>query len=99
MILWLDQRNAECRTKLPLSARAIFRLIGKTDTINFNRGGRFPTGSSKTSPLNWAKVDKYINVSTYFIYLLTGRTERFFQQPSWPLSDRFPSPSLVCPSG
>jgi sugar (pentulose or hexulose) kinase len=72
MILWLDQRNAECRTKLPLSARAIFRLIGKTDTINFNRRRAVSNWLIENEPENWAKVDKYINVSTYFIYLLTG---------------------------
>jgi sugar (pentulose or hexulose) kinase len=72
MILWLDQRTAECRKPLPFSARAIFRLIGKTATINFNRKRTIANWLIENEPENWAKVDKYVNVSTYFIYLLTG---------------------------
>lgn len=72
MIIWLDQRTAECKKPLPWSARAIFRLIGKTDTINFNRKRCIANWLIENEPENWAKVAKYVNVSTYFIYLLTG---------------------------
>ena len=37
MILWLDQRNAECKEPLPFFSRAAFRLVGMTDTVTFNR--------------------------------------------------------------
>lgn len=72
MILWLDQRNAECKTPLPFSARALFRLVGKTDTITFNRKRCIANWLIENEPANWAKVNKYVNVSTYFTYLLTG---------------------------
>jgi sugar (pentulose or hexulose) kinase len=73
MILWLDQRTAECSKPLPLSARAIFRLIGKSDTIEFNRKRSISNWLIENEPENWAKVDKYLPVSTYFIYRLTGQ--------------------------
>ncbi len=72
MILWLDQRMAECKEKLPLSSRAIFRLVGKTDTIVFNRRRSVANWIKENEPENYAKIDKFLPVSTYFIYLLTG---------------------------
>ena len=72
MILWLDQRTAECKKKLPLSARAIFRLVGKTDAINFNRKRSVANWIQENEPETYARIDKFIPISTYFIYLLTG---------------------------
>ncbi len=72
MILWLDQRMAECKEKLPLSSRVIFRLVGKTDTIVFNRRRSVANWIKENEPENYAKIDKFLPVSTYFIYLLTG---------------------------
>lgn len=73
MILWLDQRTAECEKKLPLSARAIFRLVGKTDAINFNRKRSVANWIQENEPETYAKIDKFLPISTYFIYLLTGQ--------------------------
>ena len=72
MILWLDQRNAECKEPLPFFSRAAFRLVGMTDTVTFNRKRSVSNWLIENEPENWAKVDKYINISTYFIYRLTG---------------------------
>jgi sugar (pentulose or hexulose) kinase len=72
MILWLDQRTAECRNKLPLSSRLLFTFVGKKDTIEFNRRRSISNWLIENEPDNWAKVDKYVAVSTYFIYRLTG---------------------------
>ncbi len=73
MILWLDQRNAECKKPLPWSSRFIFRIIGMSDTISFNRRRSVSNWIIENEPENWAKVDKYVNVSTYFIFRLTGQ--------------------------
>ncbi len=72
-ILWLDQRTAECKKKLPFSARAIFRLVGKTDAINFNRKRSVANWIQENEPEIYARIDKFIPISTYFIYLLTGK--------------------------
>ena len=72
MILWLDQRTAECPKKLPAYQRALFCLIGKSDTINFNRKRSVGNWIAENEPEKWARVDKFVNVSTYMIFLLTG---------------------------
>lgn len=72
MILWLDQRSAECKKPLPLIHRALFKLVGMSDAINLNRKRSVSNWIKENEPENWAKVDKYVNISTYFIYRLTG---------------------------
>lgn len=72
MILWLDQRTAECKKKLPLFSRFLFRLVGKSDAIYFNRRRSMANWIAENEPENYSKIDKYLPVSTYFIYRLTG---------------------------
>lgn len=73
MILWLDQRMAECKKPLPLLSRVAFALVGMTNTINFNRKRCVANWIIENEPENWQRVDKYIPVSTYFIWRLTGK--------------------------
>lgn len=72
MILWLDQRSAKCEKKLPLKSRLIFGLVGKTETIRLNRVRTAANWIKENEPENWAKCAKYVSVSTYFLYRLTG---------------------------
>lgn len=72
MILWLDQRTAECINKLPFSSRAIFTLVGKYETIASNRRHSMPNWFIENEPENWARVDKYVNISTWVIYRFSG---------------------------
>ena len=90
MILWLDQRMAECKKKLPAYQRAIFRVIGKSDAIYFNRKRSVGNWLAENEPENWAKVSKFVNVSTYFIYLLTGQLKDSSsnQAGHYPINDK-----------
>lgn len=72
MILWLDSRMAKCPEKLPLIHRALFRLVGMSDVIKMNARRTMANWIKENEPENFAKIDKYLSVSTYFIYLLTG---------------------------
>lgn len=72
MILWLDQRTAACKEKLPFSSRFLFALVGKTETIHLNRIRTAANWIRENEPENWAKTAKYVSVSTYFFYRLTG---------------------------
>jgi sugar (pentulose or hexulose) kinase len=72
MILWLDQRTAECINKLPFIDRALFTLVGKYETIASNRRHSMPNWFIENEPENWARVDKYVNISTWFIYRFSG---------------------------
>ena len=73
MILWLDSRMAECKEPLPLVATALFHLVGKWDVISLNRQRTMVNWIKENEPENFAKIDKYISISTYFIYRLTGQ--------------------------
>ncbi|MBR4811617.1 MAG: carbohydrate kinase, partial [Bacilli bacterium] len=71
-VLWLDQRNAKCEKPLPKLAQFLFKLVGKTDTINFNRRRCVANWIQENEKENWAKVYKYVPVSSYIHFLLTG---------------------------
>lgn len=71
-ILWLDQRTAEAKEKLPGLYTFLFKLIGMNDTIELNRKRTMAHWVKENEPENWAKVYKYVNISTYLTYKLTG---------------------------
>ncbi|MCR5490924.1 MAG: FGGY-family carbohydrate kinase [Bacilli bacterium] len=71
-ILWLDQRRAKCENPLPGVSRAAFKLVGKSATIQLNRQRTVANWLIENEPENWAKTDKYVSISTYFVYRLTG---------------------------
>ncbi len=73
MILWLDQRFAQCNKKLPLTARLAFNLVGMAKVIDMNRKRTVSNWLIENEPENWNRVDKYLAVSTYFVYRLTGQ--------------------------
>jgi len=73
MVLWLDQRFAECKKPLPLKSRFLFSLVGMKNVIDMNRKRTISNWLIENEPENWAKVDKYVPVSSYFIYRMTGR--------------------------
>ena len=72
VILWLDQRMADCRKPLPLLSRIAFKIVGMKNTVIFNRKRSMANWIKENEPENWAKVDKFIAISTYITYLLTG---------------------------
>ena len=72
MILWLDSRMAKCQEPLPFLSRAIFRLVGMQEVIRMNRRRTMANWIKENEPENFAKIDKYVSISTYFVYRLTG---------------------------
>lgn len=72
MILWLDQRTAKHSDKLPWYSRFLFALVGKKETIRLNQIRTVANWVKENEPDAWAKTDKYVAVSTYFFYRLTG---------------------------
>ena len=71
-ILWLDSRMAECKEPLPFVARALFALVGKADVIRLNRKRTVANWIKENEPENFARIDKYVSISTYFVMRLTG---------------------------
>lgn len=72
VILWLDQRTAKAKQKIPALHRAIFKIIGMNDTIELNRKRTMAHWIKENEPENWSKTKKYVNISTYLIYKMTG---------------------------
>lgn len=72
MILWLDSRMAKCEEPLPKKARALFKLVGKMDVMDLNRKRTMSNWIKENEPENFAKIDKYVSISTYFVMRLTG---------------------------
>ena len=71
-ILWLDERRAEGREKLPALNRAIFKLIGMGPTIDLNRKRSMSVWIQENEPEIWAKTDKFMFISTYINKRLVG---------------------------
>ena len=71
-ILWLDQRMAKASEKIPLLYSAIFKLVGMGETIKLNRSRTMAHWIKENEPETWAKTHKYVNISTYITYKLTG---------------------------
>ena len=72
VILWLDQRLARADEKLPAIHRFLFKLVGMKDTIVMNRTRTMAHWVKENEPELWARVEKYVNISTYINYKLTG---------------------------
>ncbi len=72
VILWMDQRLAEAREKIPALHKFAFNLVGMMDTVNMNRTRTMAHWIKENEPEIWAKTKKYVNISTYINYRLTG---------------------------
>ena len=72
-ILWLDQRMAEAKEKLPFLHTMAFKLVGMENTIELNRKRTIAHWLKENEPESWAKTQKYVNISTYLTYRLTGK--------------------------
>lgn len=71
-ILWLDQRMAKAKEPLPLLHRLAFKLVGMTNTIELNRRRTIAHWLKENEKETWKKTYKYVNISTYLTYKLTG---------------------------
>ena len=71
-ILWLDQRMAKASEKIPAIYSALFKLVGMAPTITLNRSRTAAHWIKENEPDVWAKTTKYVNMSTYLTYKITG---------------------------
>ncbi len=72
VILWLDQRLAKAEEKLPAIHRFLFKLVGMKETVDLNRTRTMAHWIKENEPELWANVDKYVNISTYINYKISG---------------------------
>ncbi len=73
IIVWLDQRMAQCSNKLPAVSRALFAVAGMTDAIADQRKITKSNWLIENEPELWNNTVKYVMFSTYMVSLLIGK--------------------------
>lgn len=71
-ILWLDQRMAKGKEKIPFLYWVIFSVIGMKNTIVLNRSRTVAHWLKENESELWSKTKKYVNISAYMTYKYTG---------------------------
>ncbi|MGB9665881.1 MAG: FGGY-family carbohydrate kinase [Candidatus Cryosericum sp.] len=97
-IVWLDQRMARCEKPMPLADRLQFRLVGMTTAVEITRRKGKDNWMAENEPELWARTRKWLLLSGYFSFRLTGRyvdsvasqighTPFDYHTRTWPRSD------------
>lgn len=73
IILWLDKREAKFDDPFPASKKAIFKAVGMGDATVVQYQSSVCNWIMQNEPELWAKTDKYVFLSAYLNYKLTGR--------------------------
>lgn len=71
-ILWLDQRVSPYIPPLPWWKNVLFTLVGMRSAIRFQQQKTVAHWVKGTERELWDRVERYVNISTYLNYLLTG---------------------------
>ncbi len=71
-ILWLDQRLTHNLKPLPWYWRGIFRLLGQFSAIHYFRQKAQANWIAKHQPEIWKRTHKFLLLSGYLTYQLTG---------------------------
>ncbi|WP_394755256.1 FGGY-family carbohydrate kinase [Rhodoferax sp.] len=72
-MIWLDQRRADQIPKLAWWWDAAFRAMGMRDTVRHFQKEAEANWIAQNQPDLWAQTDKYLLLSGYLNYRLTGR--------------------------
>lgn len=71
-ILWVDQREAKCENSLPIKSVLAFKAVGMYESVEEQRKISKANWIRENEPENWAKTHKYIMLSAFMTYKLTG---------------------------
>jgi len=72
-ILWLDQREVECKKSLPLLDNTLYSIIGMKEAIEKFRKHFKANWIRENQPEIWNKTYKYLLLSGFLTYKLTGK--------------------------
>lgn len=72
IILWLDKRKAKNDEPYGAVKKAIFKLVKMEETVKNQARDSVCNWIMENEPENWEKTDKYVMLSTYLNFLLTG---------------------------
>ncbi len=73
VILWLDQRKAKAENQIPTSKKLIFGLVGMGKAVKEQMKQGKCNWIRENEPEIWAKTEKYVMLSCYLNYKLTGK--------------------------
>ncbi len=71
-IIWLDMRTAEGGPKLPGHISMLFKTLGLENLVDTQFQRSYCNWIMQNEPEIWEKTDKYLLLSSYLIYRLTG---------------------------
>lgn len=71
-ILWLDKRMADGKPKVSGMVQMMLKAIGMEDTVNLQFQKSHCNWIKQQEPELWEKTDKFLLLSGYLIYCLTG---------------------------
>lgn len=71
-ILWLDQRLCDQNKAMPWYWRAAFKLVRQSEAVSYFRRKAQANWLSQHQPKLWQQTDKFLLLSGYFTYKLTG---------------------------
>lgn len=73
IIVWLDKREAAYEPeKVPAAYRALFKLVGMSDTIEYQYRDSKCNWIMQKDPERWENTASYVYLSGYINYLLSG---------------------------
>ncbi len=72
-IIWLDQRLAEITKPMPWYWRALFKVVGQSKAIEYFRRKAKANWIAQNQPEIWQKTHKFLLLSGYYTYHLTGQ--------------------------
>lgn len=72
-ILWLDQRKAEKVDEFSVLENIAFKTVGMHEALRISQKKSKAYWIKENEPDIWEKTDKYILLSAYFHYKLTGK--------------------------
>jgi len=73
VIVWLDQRTSDCKGQIPSHIMAIFALVGMKYPVETQMAQGKSNWIRQNEPEIWARTDKYVMLSTYINYRLSGK--------------------------
>lgn len=72
-ILWLDKRRAQGKPKISQVTKMLFKAVGMDETAVVQFQKSYCNWIMQNEPEIWEKTDKYLLLSGYLIFRLTGR--------------------------
>ena len=73
IIVWMDQRKARCEKPLPKKNSLLFTLVGMSEALEGQRKVTKSNWLQENEPEMWKKTYKYLMLSGYMTYALTGK--------------------------